>query len=148
MQELSESAKKAEEFLLQIEVHEKLKSELEGAYRKACEIAASSTQHLSDMRVQTSRSNGSESKMLKVSSASEKIEAEMKRLELAFYNVVCVINQVKNPKYKTYLYARYINGKTHEEIAEVLNISSKWVDIQIRPRSLEAVASVIKKRSH
>lgn len=146
--ELSDSAKKAEEFLLQIEKHEQLISQLEDAYQKACEIATSSTQHLSDMRVQTSRRNGSEHKMLDVSAAADMIEAEKKKHQLAFYNVVRVINMVNNPVYKTYLYARYVNGKTREETAEALSISLKWLDIRIRPRSLEAVASVIKKRSH
>lgn len=140
MTKLSEAAQTADKFLSQGYNMDKLINQMREAYESATSVTA----RLNDMPVQISRQNSSENKFIKYSASVEKIRKELEKLEMIYDRIINVINRVDNNQYKAYLYARYINSKPREEIAEDINVSVRWLDIAIRPKALEAVAVLIK----
>ena len=122
-------------------------SELEEAYQTAMDEATSITHRPNDMSVQTSKFNTTESKNISVAAVSEKIRKEKVRYEKIYDEIINLINEVPNTTHKTFLYAKFVNNKTNETIAEVLDVSTKWVQESIYPKAIVSASKVYRKKS-
>lgn len=68
----------------------------------------------------------------------QKVSAEIVQLCRLETEIACTIDRQPEP-YRTLLYERYINGKTWEQIAVVLNYSYVHVVHRLHPEALRAV---------
>lgn len=68
-------------------------------------------------------------------------ESEIAQLLQAETSVVCTIERIPEP-YRTLLYERYINGRTWEQVAVMMNYSYRGV-MKMHGRALQAVKECI-----
>lgn len=72
----------------------------------------------------------------------QRVSAEVAHLCKLETEIACTIDRMREP-YRTLLYERYINGKTWEQIAVVMNYSYQHIVHYLHPKALNAVKHLI-----
>lgn len=111
--------------------------ELKSARREAYELAIGSGAGGFDEKVQTSRGNLTERKILSYIEYSLEIDKRISYLSEYRQKMLMLINKVDNSKYRTLLISRYINCNTWEKIAEDMGYSDVWVRRQLHSKALQ-----------
>ena len=111
---------------------------LEGLKRQSYNMACSATNSIGDDRVQTSRSNSAERKMLVYADYSQQVDNKI--AELLSYRSILLnrINLLENPTHRIILIARYVEGSTWVDIADKTNYSLRAV-YKIHNQALKAL---------
>ena len=117
-------------------------------YRDARRMAKALTDHISDLRAianQLRTEDGHEVELDKAVAelvdAERRAAGEIGRLTDLWREIEQTINQAAEP-YRTLLYERYINGKTFEQIAVLLNYSYRQAT-RIHGNALNIVKDVL-----
>lgn len=95
-------------------------------------------------KVQTSRKNISESKFTNYVSYSELIDSLVDELYTVKREIVLAIWNVKDRTLRMLLFARYVQFKTWEQVAEIIHKQDvKWVRTAIHSRALKNISSFL-----
>lgn len=111
---------------------------------KVLSRATKSTTSLKSERVQTSRNNSSESKFLNYVAYSEIIDSRIDELYKTKRETVSAIWKMKNRTLRMLLFAKYIQGKSWEQVAEIIHRQDvKWVRTGMHSKALNEVGEFI-----
>ena len=123
-------------------------------YRQAARRVTAAQDHLTELRAIAERMTPSYSTsgsgqpgdrlgatVARIVEAEDRLEAEIELLIATEREIVQTINRVSEP-YRTLLYERYINGKTWEQIAVIMNYSWRQT-VRLHGIALNAVKDVI-----
>ena len=111
---------------------EELKYAKEEAFDSACDITA----HMEDEKVQTSKENSFERRLIAYADYSKLLDERIFELICYRTEILRRINMIEDTNLRTLLIARYINCKTWEQIAEDMGYSDKWVRTSLHKRAL------------
>lgn len=112
-----------------------LEQEKERAFGRAC----STTGQTTDDRVQTSKSNGSESKFTSYADYSMFLDQKIDQLYNIKKEVLDAIAKVDNPVYRALLYRRHINFETWEKIAVEMHYSYYYIKKELYKNALRKI---------
>lgn len=112
-----------------------LEQEKDRAFGRAC----STTGQTTDDRVQTSKSNGSESRFASYAEYSMFLDKKIDQLYDVKKEVLDAIAEVDNPVYRALLTDRYINFKKWEQIAVDINYDYYHVIKRLHPRAVAKI---------
>ncbi len=113
------------------------------AKRKAFELATKAATGTAEERVQTTKTNTSENRMIRLADYDIEIDRQIDKLVAIKHEILTAISAVEDPTCRALLVARYINFKTWEDIAEDIDKSERWVRTNIHQRALKKMESVI-----
>ena len=129
-------------------------------YRNAVKRAAAATDHIMELRAMAERitpqysaggCGGSHSTgdklgaaVARIVDAENRVSDELEMLEATERDVANTINSVKDNTLRTLLYERYINGKTFEQIAVLLDKSWRHT-IRLHGSALYEISLIISK---
>lgn len=102
------------------------------------------TSYPKDIAIRSSQGNLSEEKNIKYLSAIEEIDNQIDEISKEVSNTRKVIWSVTKPQYKMLLIARYIEGKSWEDIAETMECSEKWLRETLNSRAIKEVEKIRK----
>ena len=127
-------------------------------YRDAVRRAAAAQDHLDELRAMAERitpnygSSGGGGKqtgdklgaaVARLVDAESRVSDELELLEATERDVISTIGKITDGTLHTLLYERYINGKTWEQIAVVMNYSYQHIVHYLHPKALNAVKHLI-----
>ena len=130
-------------------------------YRNAVKRAAAATDHIAELRAMAERitpqygtsGGGSHSTgdklgaaVARIVDAENRVSDELEMLEATEREVVNTISAVHDATLSTLLYERYINGKTFEQIAVMLDKSWRHT-IRLHGAALHEIRLIISKNS-
>lgn len=104
-------------------------------------LACGSSVDYGNEKVQTSSGNATERKFARYSELSQELDKKMAELERIKAEIRTSIDAVDDHLLHALLYARYINMKTWEQIAEDLGYSERWVRTGLHSRALQEMKS-------
>ena len=113
--------------------------EMKETYQRALELACKTVSVPSDVSVQESHQNGTERRLVDVAVFSEMISEKISERYKILAEITVAIDRVEDTRLRTLLYARYINRKTWEEVAERLDMSDKWVRTSLHSQALQMI---------
>ena len=113
--------------------------EMQETYQKALETACNTVSVPKEVCVQESNKNGTERKMVAVAVYSDMISKKISEKYKIMAEITDAIEAVGDARLKTLLYARYINNKTWEQVAESLDMSDKWVRTSLHSQALQMI---------
>lgn len=94
-----------------------------------------------------SHKNFSEPKVISYIAYTDMLDNKIDELYKVKREIVSAIWQVENSTLRKLLFARYIQSKTWEQIAEIINKQDvKWVRTAIHSRALKEIEKIISKR--
>ena len=79
----------------------------------------------------------------KIIEAKNRVSDELETLEATDREIIGTIDKITDGTLHTLLYERYINGKTWEQIAVVMNYSYQHIVHYLHPKALNAVKHLI-----
>ena len=123
-------------YKLDDEINSLLKEQQE-AFSKAIGVNYSATE-----KVQTSKRNTSEDRLINYASYSELIDNRVDELYAVKQEILQVINKVNDSVLRTLLIKRYINFQTWEEIACGMNYSYRQI-CRLHSKALSKIRDVI-----
>ena len=123
-------------YKLDDEINSLLKEQQE-AFSKAIGVNYSATE-----KVQTSKRNTSEDRLINYASYSELIDNRVDELYAVKQEILQVINKVNDSVLRTLLIKRYINFQTWEEIAYGMNYSYRQI-CRLHGKALSKIRDVI-----
>ena len=123
-------------YKLDDEINSLLKEQQE-AFSKAIGVNYSATE-----KVQTSKRNTSEDRLINYASYSELIDNRVDELYAVKQEILQVINKVNDSVLRTLLIKRYINFQTWEEIACGMNYSYRQI-CRLHGKALSKIRDVI-----
>ena len=127
-------------------------------YREAVRRATAAQDHLDELRAMAERitpnygSSGGGGKqtgdklgaaVARLVDAESRVSDELELLEATERDVISTIGKITDETLHTLLYERYINGKTWEQIAVVMNYSYQHIVHYLHPKALNAVKHLI-----
>lgn len=130
-------------------------------YRNAVKRAAAATDHIAELRAMAERitpqygSSGGSSHstgdkigaaVARIVDAENRVSDELEMLEATEREVINTISAVRDATLSTLLYERYINGKTFEQIAVLLDKSWRHT-IRLHGSALYEISLIISKNS-
>lgn len=113
--------------------------EMQETYQKALETACNTVSVPNEVSVQESNKNGTERKMVSVAVYSDMISKKISEKYKIMAEITDAIEGVSDARLKTLLYARYINNKTWEQVAESLDMSDFWVRTSLHSQALRMI---------
>ena len=113
--------------------------EMKETYQRALELACKTVSVPNDVSVQESHQNGTERRLVDVAVFSEMISEKISERYKILAEITVAIDRVKDTRLRTLLYARYINRKTWEEVAERLDMSDFWVRTSLHSQALQMI---------
>lgn len=121
---------------LEMEIRQ-LKEQRERALDDATAITVGNSE-----RVQSSKANGQERKMVQYADYSMMIKQRLDELYQVKEEIFHAICQVEDGTLRTLLIGRYINGKTWEQIAVDMHYSYANVVKKIHPKALREIEKI------
>lgn len=127
-------------------------------YRDAVRRATAAQDHLDELRAMAERitpnygSSGGGghqtgdrlgAAVARLVDAESRVSDELELLEATERDVISTIGKIMDGTLHTLLYERYINGKTWEQIAVVMNYSYQHIVHYLHPKALNAVKHLI-----
>lgn len=127
-------------------------------YRDAVRRATAAQDHLDELRAMAERitpnygSSGGGghqtgdrlgAAVARLVDAESRVSDELELLEATKRDVISTIGKITDGTLHTLLYERYINGKTWEQIAVVMNYSYQHIVHYLHPKALNAVKHLI-----
>lgn len=126
-------------------------------YRDAVRRATAAQDHLDELRAMAERitpnyggSGGGHqtgdklgAAVARLVDAESRVSDELELLEATERDVISTIGKITDGTLHTLLYERYINGKTWEQIAVVMNYSYQHIVHYLHPKALNAVKHLI-----
>ncbi len=111
--------------------------------QEALEAACSTTTTLQQDKVQTSRTNSTEYKMIKYADYSEIINQKTDELYDIKREIISVIRKLDDNTYKILLYERYIKFNCWDKIAKRINRNQFTTRGKIHGRALKDISQYI-----
>ena len=90
-------------------------------------------------RVQVSRGNRQEERLLALASLEEEIDRQVAALYVILGEISHAVSQVEEPILRVLLTERYINDKTWEQVADSMGYDLRWVH-RLHKRAVAAIA--------
>lgn len=118
--------------------------EMQESYQKALDASCKMVSVPKRVCVQESKKNTSERNMVSVAVFSEMISTLISERYEIIAEIAEAIEQVPDNRLKTLLYARYINHKTWEQVAESVGVSDVWVRRNLREQALQEIEKILK----
>lgn len=127
-------------------------------YRDAVRRATAAQDHLDELRAMAERitpnygSSGGGghqtgdrlgAAVARLVDAESRVSDELELLEATERDVISTIGKITDGTLHTLLYERYVNGKTWEQIAVVMNYSYQHIVHYLHPKALNAVKHLI-----
>lgn len=113
--------------------------EMQVSYQKALDASCNMVSVPKRVCVQESKQNTSERNMVSVAVFSEMISTLISERYEIIAEIAEAIEHVPDNRLKALLYARYINHKTWEQVAESVGISEKWARTSWKDQALEEI---------
>ncbi|MBQ9914559.1 MAG: DUF1492 domain-containing protein [Clostridia bacterium] len=104
------------------------------AFRLACLPALGNGE-----RVQVSRENRQEDKMVALVSLEEEIDRRVENLYKILEEISRAVADVEDPSHRILLTERYINFKTWEQVADSMGYDLRWV-YRLHKKAVDAIA--------
>ena len=93
-------------------------------------------------KVQSSQGNGKEKRLLELCQYDLTLKTRIKELYGILQEISDVISAVSSVPLRTLLIERYINYKTWEQIAESIDVSTRWI-YKMRDKAIKEVRDLL-----
>lgn len=131
-----------EEWLLSIRSSDREIRELQHEYRRAVERATNITAEPMSDRVMYSPRNSSEEKFVEAAGYAELIRQKINESEHLICEAFKLINSLGNAKHRMILRMYYLDGMTWEEVAEKMDMSTRYVSGKLKRQALEMLETL------
>lgn len=112
--------------------------ETEEIYRNAMERACGTTA-VPNLARASGVQNNTEYKFAAVAEFGERLREKISELYGVLNEITDLIDRVSESRLRTLLKARYISGKSWEETAEILEMSTFWVRTRVHSQALSEI---------
>ena len=129
----------AKEWLMRANGLDQQIKEMQESYQKALDESCNIVSVPRRVCVQESKKNTTERKMVSAAAYSEMISKKLSEYYEILTEITEKIERVHDNRLKTLLYARYINHKTWEQVAESMDLSEKWVRTSLHSQALQEI---------